>query len=189
MEFVKKPECSQYCKEKNLAFFQRDLNARFNKIFVADTYQNIFEKIKKGQNVYYEYWTGNQPVKLYIDYDKKIETGDLKKRLQNLDQELAHKHDILNIINHIKTLLPNITSVNILKSIPDIEKKSYHIIFEGVHFPNRGNLKRFIEDQLKPKFKELFDKDRKIIDDKVYGDLCFRSLLCTKYGQSRPLFL
>ena len=68
MEFVKKPECSQYCKEKNLAFFQRDLNARFNKIFVADTYQNIFEKIKIGQNVYYEYWTGNQPVKLYIDY-------------------------------------------------------------------------------------------------------------------------
>lgn len=189
MEFVKKPECSQYCKEKNLAFFQRDLNARFNKIFVADTYQNVFENIKAGKNIYYEYWTGNQPVKLYIDYDKKVETGDLKKRLQNLDQELSHKHDILNIINHIKALLPNITSVNILKSIPDVEKKSYHIIFEGVHFPNRGNLKRFIEDQLKPKFKELFDKDHKIIDDKVYGDLCFRCLLCTKYGQNRPLFL
>ena len=48
-------------------------------------------------------------------------------------------------------------------------------------------MKKFVEEQLKPKFKELFDQ--KIIDTKVYGDLCFRTLLSTKYSQNRPLYL
>jgi P4 family phage/plasmid primase-like protien len=191
MEFTKVAECVEYCKSNNLAFFRRDLNANFAKILVADTYQNIFTKIKNGDNKYYESWSPNQPMKFYIDYEKKVEfidTTDIKKRLQKMnDQQLSHKNDILNIINHVKTLLSNITGVHILKSIPDTEKKSYHIIFEGVHFSDYRNMKLFVEEQLKPKFKELFDK--KIIDTTVYAPKCFRSLLCTKYGQNRPLYL
>ena len=113
---------------------------------------------------------------------------DFKKRLQRISEEqLSHKNDILNIINHIKSLLPNIIGVYILKSIPDTDKKSYHIIFDGIHFSSYRNIKLFIEEQLKPKFKELFDK--KIIDTTVYAPKCFRSLLCSKFGQNRPLFL
>ena len=191
MDFTKKAECIEYCKTNNLAYFQRDLNANFAKIFVADSYQNIFNKIKIGDNKYYESWSPTQSMKLFIDYEKKVEISDntdIKKRLQKINEEqLSHKNDILNIINHVKTILPNITGVYILKSVPDYEKKSYHIIFEGIHFPNCRNMGDFVKDNFRQKFKELFEK--KIIDTTVYGPKCFRGLLCTKFGQNRPLYL
>jgi len=208
MEYTlkQKTECQEYCKVNNLAYFQRDLNSNFAKIIVADSYSNIFDKIKSGDNKFYESWWPTQNMKFFIDYEKKqnssetissiIQQGtnsnsltiDIQRRIQQLNEEqLTHKNDILNIINHVKTLLQNISNVYILKSIPDNEKKSYHIIFEGVHFPNYRNMKIFVEEQLKPKFKDLFDK--KIIDTTVYAPKCFRSLLCSKYGQNRPLYL
>lgn len=185
-----KQDCFEYAKENKLAVFQRDLNDSGAKILLADSYENIFNKIKNKENNFYEYWSSNQPVKLFIDYDNKVENSDqtdIKKRVKKIDEQSNHKTDILNIINIIRTLIPNIKASHILKSIPCTIKRSYHIIFEGIHFSNRATLKRFIEEQLKPKFKELFDK--KIIDIKVYGDLCFRTLLSTKSGQNRPLYL
>lgn len=186
-----KSEAFEYAENHNLQCFQKDLNESGAKILIADSYFNIFNSIKNSTNAhYYEYWSSTQQVKIYIDYDNKVETvdqNDLKKRAKNIDVVSTHKTDILNIINTIRTLIPNITGINILKSIPDITKKSYHIIFDGIHFTNRSTLKKFIEDQLKPKFKDLFEK--KIIDIKVYGDLCFRTLLSTKAGQMRPLYL
>jgi P4 family phage/plasmid primase-like protien len=192
MEFNKgqKKDCFEYCKTKKLQCFQRDLNSAGAKVLLADTYQNIFNKITSGNNSFYEYWDAYQPIKLFIDYDNKvkpIDPNDLKKRLKVIDEQNNYKTDILNIINAVKQLIPNITGVYILKSIPNIEKKSYHIIFDGIHFSNRSIMKKFVEEQLKPKFKDLFD--HKIIDLKVYGDLCFRTLLSTKFGQNRPLYL
>jgi len=203
-EFTKVQECIEYCNSNNLAFFRRDLNSNFAKIMVADSYQNIFNRIKNGDNKFYESWSPNQYMKLYIDYERKSSSGsgvnsgegsvlgdtasDIKKRLQRINEEqLSHKNDILNIINHVKSILPNIIGVYLLKSLPDSDKKSYHIIFDGIHFPNYRNIKLFIEEQLKHKFKELFDK--KIIDTTVYAPKCFRSLLCSKFGQNRPLYL
>lgn len=192
MEFNKgqKKDCFEYCKTKKLQCFQRDLNVTGAKVLIADTYQNIFNKIKSGNNSYYEYWDAFHPIKLFIDYDNKVKPiypNDLKKRLKVIDEQNNHKTDILNLINAVKQLIPNITGVYILKSIPNIEKKSYHIIFDGIHFSNRSIMKKFVEEQLRPKFKDLFEK--KVIDLKVYGDLCFRTLLSTKYGQNRPLYL
>jgi P4 family phage/plasmid primase-like protien len=188
-----------------LAIFQRDLNtSSAAKILVADSYQNIFDKISAGDNNFYEYWLPYQCFKLYIDYDKKVKTSSETEssdsihhgsngsgglaRTQLLDQEVSHKNDILNIINHVQTVLPNITEVHIMKSLPDTEKKSYHIVFEGRHFTSRRNMKKFVDEQIKPNFKELFEK--KIFDTSVYDDRCFRCLLCTKkYEEPRPLYL
>jgi P4 family phage/plasmid primase-like protien len=180
--FPVKPKTTwqEYCKANNLVAFQQDINKDFAKNIITDTYDNIFNRIKNGENNLYEYWLPNQCFKLYIDYDKKIK--DTKE-----DNETSHKNDIVNIIHYVKSILQNIKNVYILKSIPDDEKKSYHIIFEGIHFTNRTNLKRFVEGQIQPRFKDLFDK--KIFDIKVYGDVCFRSLLCTKYEQNRLLYL
>ena len=191
-EFIKsqKVECFEYSKLHKISCWQRDLNESGAKILLTNSYENIFNAIKKGQNNYYEYWSPNQPIKLFIDYDRKVEhvdSTDLKKRIKIIDEQNNHKNDILNIINTVKTLIPNITGTYILKSIPNFEKKSYHIIFDGVYFANRSIMKKFMEEQVKPKHKELFD--RKIIDVKVYGELCFRTLLCTKWGQNRPLYL
>jgi P4 family phage/plasmid primase-like protien len=197
-EFTKKAECIDFCKGNGLSFFQRDINTRFQKIHVADTYESIYSKLissVNGYENYYESWWVGKPVKLFIDYDRKVkddeeDTDDLKRRVQRLDSSndgLTHKNEILNIINFIKSNVPGITGVLILKSVPDTAKKSYHIIFEGIHFPNMGNLKLFATEVLKPKFKELFENG--IIDPKVYGNTCFRTILSSKYGQDRPLLL
>ncbi|NCW13263.1 MAG: hypothetical protein EBV82_08935, partial [Chitinophagia bacterium] len=181
MEFNKKSECLKYCETHNLQFFQRDINSSCAKLFMATSYNSIWNQIvTKGtlKSNYYESWSSTQPVKLFIDYDKKIEEGDLG--------DATHKTDILNIINTVKSLV-NFNKVHILKSIPDITKKSYHLIFSGIHFQKIKNIDIFVEEQLKPKFKALFDK--KIIDTSIYKPICFRSLLCTKNGQSRALYL
>jgi len=195
MEFAKgqKQDCIKYSETNSLPFFQRDLNSSSSKICISDTYQNIWNRIKQSgpsKSHFYESWSATQPMKLYIDYDKKHENEefDLKKRSKNLDiNKNIHKTDILNIINTIRQLLPNITGVSILKSIPDTDKKSYHLIFEGMHFSKAKNILIWLEEQLKPKFKELFDK--KVIDVKVYSPICMRTLLSTKCGQNRPLYL
>jgi P4 family phage/plasmid primase-like protien len=186
-EFSKKKDCLDFCKEHNLVFFQRDLNANGNKLFVADTYENIFDDItKNGRDYWYESWNTNQPMKLYIDYDKK--TPDNNSIIDSsVDGNNSHKTDIINIINTVRQLLPGITDCHILKSIPNIEKKSYHIVFDGIHFSKCSSIKIWMEEQLRPKFRELFDKN--IIDLSVYTPKCLRSLLCSKYGQRRPLFL
>ncbi len=194
MEFPPRPNESwqEYCRANNLAIFQRDLNTKGAKICVADTYQNIYNRIQNGENNFYEYWLPEYKCfKLYIDYDKKVKSLDNidpKARVQLIDQEVSHKNDILNIINHVQSVLPGITDVHIMKSLPDTEKKSYHIIFEGRHFTSHTNMKKFVEEQIEPKFKELFKK--KIFDTTIYKkSQCFRLLNCTKKGEDRPLFL
>lgn len=194
VEFRNKTECVKYCEVNNLSFFQRDLNASSAKIFVADTYKNIWNKICQNgveKSSWYESWSANTPMQLYIDYDRKMEIisgSDLKKRAQKAaETTVNHKTDIINIINAMRQFIPSITSVNILKSLPDDKKKSYHIIFNGVYFPKAKSIEIFMEEQLKPKFRELFEK--KIIDLAVYKPSCFRTLHSTKFGQNRPLFL
>ena len=48
MEYYKKAECIKNSEENNLVFFQRDLNTKFSKIFISDSYQNIWNKIKEN---------------------------------------------------------------------------------------------------------------------------------------------
>lgn len=191
-EFSKaqKQEAFEHALNNKLPIWQRDLNAGGAKILFVDSYENVFNKIKLGRNNIYEYWSSTAPIRLFIDYDRKVlleDPNDLKKRVKVIDEQNNHKSDILNIINYIKSIIPNITATYILKSVPNLNKKSYHIVFDGIYFNNRATLKKFMEEQLKPKFKMLFDQ--KIIDVKVYGDLCFRTLLSTKFGQNRPLYL
>ena len=183
-EFNKKTECLKYIESNNLQFFQRDINNTCAKLFLATTYQHIWNKIVAAgvaKANYYESWNSTQPVKFFIDYDRKIDPNEKDTGTA------SHKNDILNIINTVKQLLPEIKGIHILKSLPDATKKSYHIIFSGIHFSKIKNLEIYIEEQIKPKFQELFAK--KIIDVAVYRPICFRSLLCSKAGQNRPLYL
>ncbi len=174
--FNKKKECEEYSVKNGLAFYQKDLNSEgTSKIYVADSHENVYARILQGDNNYYESWGTNQHLKLYIDYDKKDITPDS-----------VHITDIINIINTVTELLPPCKPY-ILKSYPDDKKRSYHIIFEGIHFSNYRNIKSFMEEKMEPQFKDLFA--RKIIDLKVYTPICLRSLLCTKHSQNRPLYL
>jgi P4 family phage/plasmid primase-like protien len=171
-EFSKIDECKKYCQEEGLQCFQKDINERFSKRGVADSYENIYNNIKRGSYYYYESWLTNQQMKLYIDYDKKSNDMSLTE----------HKHDIFNVILKIKNMFNNIKNedIYILKSIPDDEKKSYHIIFNKIHFNNYKDIKTFVTNNL---------NDIGYIDKSVYSPKCFRSLLCSKYGQNRRLYI
>lgn len=177
-EFTGKRECQTFCKEQGLNMYQRDLNANFKKIFIATTHETIYQRIKSGENNFYEHLSSKQPLKFYIDYD------DDKHLHEN---EMVHKTNILAIINMITQYFKDITDVYILKSVPNDTKRSYHLIFEGIHFSDYTNIKLFVIQQLKPKFPELFTE--KIIDTSVYADKCLRSLGCAKYSQNRVLYL
>jgi P4 family phage/plasmid primase-like protien len=184
VEFNKKSECLKYIEANGLQFFQRDINTTCAKLFLATSYECIWNKIVSAgvaRANYYESWSSVQPVKFFIDYDRKVDPDEKDTGTA------SHKNDILNIINTVKQLLPEIKGIHILKSFPDTTKKSYHIIFSGVHFTKIKNLEIYIEEQVKPKFPELFSK--KIIDVAVYRPICFRSLLCSKAGQNRPLYI
>ena len=178
IEFLKKTECINYSTENDCAFFQRDLNDRSSKIFLSATFEEIFKKLKSNkvsESHYYESWSSNQAMKLYIDYDNKT------------DSEVEHKKDIFNIITTTMELVPEITGVTILKSIPDTEKKSYHLIFQGIYFSNYKCVHGWVTQFLKPAFGGLFEK--KVIDVKVYSPSCMRTVLSTKCGQNRPLYI
>ena len=79
-----KQECIKYCETHNLQFFQRDLNSSSSKLFMATTYRGVWNKLRENgvaKSHYYESWTATQAMKLYIDYDKKVDLDDdLKKR-------------------------------------------------------------------------------------------------------------
>lgn len=187
MEFSRyksKKECVDNCTIKRLNFYQQDLNEKHQKTYIATTHDAIYDKIKRGEDNFYESWYMNQPLKLCIDYDKKI------SKESPIDD--THINDIINIINTVKSIIQvdhgiEKFCVYILKSFPDTDKKSYHIIFEGFHFPNYKIIKNFVEDKLKLVFPELFDK--KIIDTHIYAPLCLRVMFCSKFGQKRPLLL
>ena len=101
--------------------------------------------------------------KLFIDYDKKITVKDdlsTNSVLEN-QSEIQHKIDIQNIIKSIKSEIPEITDVYILKSIPDTLKKSYHIIFDGVYFESREDMGLFIKSVECNTIKKLVDKKMK----------------------------
>lgn len=178
MEYRSKKECEEYCEKNGLDFYQRDMNDKLSKIYIADTHENIFDRIKNGQTNFYETWGAHQNLKLYIDYDRKVSTEYTTSN---------HINEIINIIKTITTLIPHKMNVYILKSYPDSEKKSYHIIFEGVHFANYRVIKTFMLEKMRPEFKDLFEQ--RIIDTKVYAPICLRNLFCTKFGQARPLLL
>lgn len=182
-EFTKQSECIEHCKLNNLSWFGKDINDNFAKTNLACTFEEVYDIIMNNESVHlYEGMIIHKPVKFFIDYDRKVKPDEVSPDLQ-----VKIKTDILNIISHVNDLLPNITDVFILKSLPDSDKKSYHIIFSGCYFPNYQRIKSFIQEKMYNKFKDLFDA--KIIDTSVYRQGFFRSLFSSKYGQTRPLFL
>lgn len=181
-QIKQKQECFIYCNDNACQVWQKDLNKTQSKILVADSYDGIYNKILQGYNNFYEYWLPKQPLKFYIDFDCKISENEEYLK----DNPERYITDIKNIINHVKTLLGNV-SVSILKSIPENDKISFHLIFDGRFFTSHSVMKSFVEEMIKPNFRNLFDK--KIFDTSVYGNKCFRTLYSTKHSSNRILYI
>ena len=190
----RKEEYEEYCRINECNIFQEDINEKGAKRFVAAKYKDIYNKIQSGEIHFYEYFLSSQnKFKLFIDYDKKIklekDNVSTNSVIEN-ESDIQHKKDIKHIIETIRLEIPEITDVYIIKSIPDTLKKSYHIIFDGVYFEKKTQIISFIKDIDDPLIKYLSDKKTKIIDDLVYGDRCFRMLMCSKPETPlRPLYL
>lgn len=186
-EFARQPECIEYCKLNNLSWFGKDINEDFAKTHLACSIEEIYSIIMNNDNGKVHLYEGmivHKPLKFFIDYDRKLKSDEEKS---SLDLHAKIKNDIMNIINAVKELLPVVNNVYILKSLPDTDKKSYHLVFDGCFFQNQKSMKSFIVEKMYSKFKNLFDA--KIIDTSVYKQGFFRGLLCSKYGQTRPLHL
>ena len=180
-EFNTKKQCEEYCNTNGLSFYQKDINATGNKLFVATSHKCIYNMIQDTTTInksFYESWNVSTPMKFFIDYDRKTDGKP--------DADAIHKTDIHNIIQYVFSALST-DDVTILKSMPDKDKKSYHLVFHKVLFNNYKSMKLFVENKFKVQFKELLDS--KIIDTTVYSPKCLRSLGASKFGQKRPLFL
>lgn len=188
-EFIKKNDCKKYIEQSgddNIWMFEKDINVKMSHTFIATTYQKIYDSIINGNNSYYESIDNTRPVKLFFDYDNKIDiSSDNKKMLEQLEDK-SHIYDIQELIKRIRIFFPD-NEIIILKSIPDHTKKSYHIIVCGAYFKNVKLLKSFVKENFTTGFETLVSTN--IIDMSVYSSKCLRMVMCTKYEQCRPLFM
>lgn len=184
-EFSKQSECIEYCKLNNLSWFGKDINEDFAKTHLACSLEEVYDIIMNYEQVHlYEGMIIHKPLKFFLDYDRKLKTDEERN---SPDLEAKITNDIMNIVNAAKELLPVVNNVYVMKSLPDTDKKSYHIVFDGCYFPHHKSMKAFVIEKMYHKFKDLFDS--KIIDTTVYRQGFFRGLFCSKYKQMRPLHL
>ena len=144
-------------------------NKDITKYFHTADYTSFFDIIKKAACPgYYEYISDTQIAKLFFD----IEVYPHQPHFDNPE-------DIVNVIRSV------FGDKFILLESHSLEKKSFHLIYPGIHFRNVLELKKVILDQGELKrFVEL-----KIIDTSVYRSGLFRTIYSTKKGQNRPLVL
>lgn len=178
----KKAPCLAYLHEHpDVKFFQQDVPGDTNgrKQFLACSYEAIWcllcqEPYKASL---YEAWLPDQPMKLFIDYERSGTQHD----------RAVATADIINITSKIFEVART-ARVSVMQSFPDDHKLSYHLVFDDVYFVNASAQKAWLEEHLSEDFTDLFDK--KIIDMTVYKagkGGCFRTLGSTKSGQDRPL--
>lgn len=204
-EFKSKNELERFIDvtDVNTGSFQRELHNK-KYAFLLKSYESMYNDVMAGircntpLNCHDLITTKHKKLKLFIDYDRKpSKIGDVRSAVNAGNDALvsvlheSHKNEIVGIVNAIKDAVPtkqvDNDTVHILKSVPNVEKKSYHIIIESLVFKTIDAMKKFVEDTLKPIFPDLFTES--IIDTQVYKPGGLRLLGCVKIGSDRILHL
>lgn len=176
--FNTKTECVKRISQTGAVMFQEDINKKSAKEFLAASYKEIYDAIREKEffnACFYESYDKNQPVKVFIDYDGK-----------GLEPSTAQKHISMIIEAFMNDLDCTREDVCLLSACNET-KQSYHIIFNRF-VRNVGILKNVVKSILeKNKLSGLLNN--KYVDSVVYSPRCMRLLLCTKYGENRPLRL
>jgi hypothetical protein len=182
--FAKKEDAISYISENpDTKLFSDDLNPEDgSKRFIVSTYDKIYTMTKTKDKHMYENYENDQPVKLILDIDLKI---DCKADDDNYQSNDDIFNDILvQSIDTINEKLKEYTDIEpiiiILKSCRK-DKLSAHIIYTNIHFLNIKLLKCFMMTIDSP----LIEK--KIIDPMIYKVGCMRMLWNSKLGKSNNL--
>jgi hypothetical protein len=144
------------------------------KYFNVLSNNEIFDIITQGNQYFYENYEDNQPIKLFIDLDCKMNTHNYNKIDDLINDALNEIIPILNEFGYEE--IPII----ILDATTPI-KLSSHIIFPTVIFKTIRHMKHFMTN-IKSDLTE-----NKIIDPSVYRVGCLRLLHCSKMGKNNEL--
>ena len=174
-EFAFKKDAINFLNKSNnhkLVLFQEDKDTNNSKKFIVATNNEIFNKIKKGKNNYYESWTEDTKLlfALDIDYKNKINEKELlikiiKAVIKVAKENYSYKYEYKDFY--------------ITKS-DNSNKLSFHITCQGLVFQNYKACKQFY-DILNNKYK--LDG----VDDSIYRLTCLRLTYCTKKGKNSIL--
>ena len=179
--FAKKTDAISYMSENpGTKLFSEDLNAENGmKRFIVSTYDKIYTMSKEKNKHMYENYEAEQPLKLILDIDLKLDTEDKKNKGINYFNDLIVRCiDAVNDqINHYTKIKPQII---ILKSCRE-DKLSAHIIYTNIHFENIHSMKCFMMTVKTPLIEQ------KIIDPNIYRVGCMRMLWNSKMGKSNIL--
>jgi hypothetical protein len=148
------------------------------KNFFFDTYENLFNTIKKNdESCFYEDNTFTTKIKLFIDID-----GDFIFP-SKLERDKCANDILGNIIVKINAQLYRVYKINDPKIIVlisnTLDKLSLHLIYPDIIFNNITEIKFFMMDL----------KTEDYIDHSVYKIGCFRTLYSSKLGYNNKLIL
>ena len=145
------------------------------KHFHLYTHPEIYKIISNNKHNYlYENYEANDPIKLFIDIDYKINNDSDNTTIDLLiNTTIDFLNNILSDYGYINT------PIIVLNASTDI-KLSSHIIFPRIIFQNVYLIANF--------FKQINDHENiKIIDTLVYRTGCFRMLNCSKLNKNNAL--
>ena len=167
--FNKKPLENDISKQ----LFSYDVSFNGAKNFIFETYENIYDIIKKeSTSNFYEDNTFSLGIKLFVDFDEK--------RIFNtkLERDKYAEQITLPILSQINNKLYNLFKVEspsiIILMSDTLLKMSLHFVYPDIIFNNINEIKYFMNDI-------------HLIDHSVYKVGCFRMMYCSKLGKNNNL--
>jgi hypothetical protein len=181
--FAKKSDALSYISENpETKLFSEDLNAENGmKRFIVSTYDKIYTLSKAKDKHMYENYEADQPLKLILDIDLKIDSEDKDKQSKeiNLFNDLIVR--CTEAVNNQLEIYTKIKPITIVLKSCRADKLSAHIIYTNIHFSNISAMKCFMMTVKTPLI------DQKIIDPNIYRVGCMRMLWNSKMGKSNIL--
>jgi hypothetical protein len=180
--FDKKANAISYIKESqsDLKLFSEDISETDGcKQFIVTSYDKIYQISKNKKRHLYENYEADQPLKLILDIDYKINDSDIEtSKIDAFDDILVQAIESVN--DKLKQYTEIEPIIIILKSCRK-DKLSAHIIYTNIHFNNIKSMKCFMMMINSPLI------DQKIIDPNIYRVGCMRMLWNSKMGKSNVL--
>jgi hypothetical protein len=179
--FAKKALTLDYLRSHNhLKLFSQDVTTTGAKRFVVTSYEHVHKGITTSNlDHMYENVEGNQPVKLHLDID------------QRLDKELAIHEWKCMLLDYVRPICDHINTVLCDKyGIEDSPymvmmaynpvKLSCHIVYPRIVFANIDHHRFFMHS---------IQLQHECVDMSIYRVGCFRCLGCAKLGKNNRLRL
>jgi hypothetical protein len=178
MEYIRKKDAllhyTKLSNTDNIVLLAKDKNKEGSKKFSMLSEKELFNKIQKLDNNWYEFWTDSQEVKFSLDIDLENNVTSPAK--------IVYKN-CKNVIAELKKFRSDYSMKNviILKSNPtNLKHNSYHVIFDTIKFKTHKYCRNFFS-YLKSKY------DMTGCDNSIYNLTVLRCCYCVKFNRDNML--